>query len=59
MLAVSQQANVAATLSGIDAHPVSKRPVKRMLQVSLSFPVFRDVSDGKAAFGGTMGTVEF
>jgi hypothetical protein len=25
-----------------------KRPVKRMLQVSLSFPVFREVIDGKA-----------
>ena len=36
-----------------------KRPVKRMLQLSLSFPVFREVSDGKAAFGGTMGTVDF
>ena len=38
---------------------IGKRPVKRMLQVSLSFPVFREVSDGKAAFGGTMGTVDF
>ena len=37
---------------------IGKRPVKRMLQVSLSFPVFREVSDGKATFGGTMGAVD-
>jgi hypothetical protein len=29
-----------------------------MLQVSVSLPVLREVIDGEAAFGGTMGAVD-